>query len=186
MKVNFILLITSVFFISCNSKSQKKEVKPTQAKKVVFGEKFFEYDEIVHYVVDIAEREMPDLLDKENLTAEESLKLELLTGFVPKNINDTSFIKKLEKIGYTKKGVDKEKFAEIDSIFIEKKATERWETSCTTMYRNILLFKRQNQTIGVAKICFGCGKKSIVGTTASTDDFGFDGDYQKLESILKN
>jgi len=36
----------------------------------------------------------------------------------------------------------------------------------------------------MAKICFDCHQKHIVGTNANTEHFGQDGDYPKLLQIL--
>jgi hypothetical protein len=192
MKGSFVFVISAIaaLFISCNSVTSgevekgKEKIKPTELKSVVYGKKFFIYDELVHYSINISEKEIMELI--ENRIKTDSLKSELLEGITPANINDTSFIKKLEQIGYKKNNIAKDKFVSIDSIFVEKTVTESWTTKCVVVYRNILLFKRQNKTIGIAKICFGCGKNRIVGTTANTENFGFDGDYRKLESILKN
>ncbi len=176
----------------CNETSQNE--KSNSAKdslipvKVVtpLGKKFFVYDEILHYRLKLSETETSKLLDIENETKDDSLIINIIFDRTPVDISDTSFIKNLEKFGYLKKSISKEKFAAVDSIFIEKTAVEKWNTNCVTIFRNILLFKIQNKTIGIAKICFGCGKKHIVGTTAKTEDFGYNGDYRKLESLLKN
>ncbi len=189
-----IVFIAVLFLVSCHPMTPKEEKqtkpaeaeKPAEVKKPVYGKKFFTYDEILHYVDANGQGELSSLMDKVHLTADESLKFDLLAGDTPKNISDTSFIRKLEKIGYTKRNVGKEKFAVIDSIFTEKTVSESWATACMINYRNILLFKRKHKTIGIARICFGCGKHQIIGTTANTKNFGFDGDFAKLDRLLKN
>ena len=81
--------------------------------------------------------------------------------------------------------IDKSKFESIDKIFIEKSTLENIATACIHVYRDILIFKKEGKVIGTAKICFDCMSKQIKGTTANTENFGQDGDYEKLEKILR-
>jgi hypothetical protein len=113
------------------------------------------------------------------------LKSGIFLGGIPKDISDLWFIGKLNKIGFKKTMIDKKKFAEIDQFFVEKEAKEHLATSCIYIYRDILVFKKKSKVTGVAKICFGCMAHEITGTNANTDNFGQDGDYDKLENLLK-
>ena len=67
----------------------------------------------------------------------------------------------------------------------EKSTLENIATACIHVYRDILIFKKEGKVIGTAKICFDCMSKQIKGTTANTENFGQDGDYEKLEKILR-
>ena len=91
----------------------------------------------------------------------------------------------MEKINFQKSEIDKSKFGEINKIFVEKTVNQIADYACIAVYRDILIFKKQNKTVGIAKICFECFKKQIIGTNANTENFGQDGDYEKLEKILK-
>lgn len=148
------------------------------------GKKFFTYDEITHYSIIYDGLKLLVLNEQQRLSALDSLKLRVITGYIPKDNNDLFFIEKLEELGYTKKPVAKSEFEAIDNIFSEKKVKENITTACIPIYRDILLFKMQNKVIGTAKICFECRQHHITGTIANTNNFGQDGDYEKLQRIL--
>lgn len=148
------------------------------------GKKFFIYDEIIHYSIDFHGSKLQALSENQHLSVIDSLKLSVISGYIPKDNQDLNFIDKLEEIGYTKKTVDKSEFEAIDNIFSEKKVKEGITTACIPIFRDILLFKMQNKVIGTAKICFECMQHHITGTIANTNDFGQDGDYERLLRIL--
>jgi hypothetical protein len=105
---------------------------------------------------------------------------------IPQNINDLSFISKLTAIGYKKYRIPKSKFTVIDEFFREKPVGESIATSCEYVYRDILIFKKKGKVVGTAKICFSCMAHEIHGAKANTDNFGQDGDYQKLAKVLSD
>ena len=115
----------------------------------------------------------------------EALKLGIILGDVPKTLSDLSFIHQLEKIGYKKATIPPSKFKNIDSIFMEKISQENIATACIYIYRDVLIFKKKNKVVGTAKVCFGCMANQIKGTTANTENFGQDGDYDKLAKIIR-
>ena len=149
------------------------------------GKKFFDYDEIVYYFNNYDESKIQELSDNQSKSDIDSIKMGVILGNIPKNISDLSFIDKLEKIGFVKNSVDKSKFADIDKIFIEKSVNENVATACIYIYRDILVFKREGKIVGTAKMCFGCMANQINGTTANTENFGQDGDYDRIEKILR-
>lgn len=116
------------------------------------GKKYFDYDAIIHYSNNYNGYKLQELNEIQPKSAVDSFKLNVIVGNTPKDISDLSFIEKLEEIGYTRKSIDKSRFKEIDKIFIEKPVEKHLATSCTPIYRDILLFKKQNKIIGTAKI----------------------------------
>lgn len=153
--------------------------------KIGIGKKFFEYDEIDYYVNDYDESKISDLDENQSKSVNDSLKIGIILGKIPKDISDLDFINKLEKFGYKKSIVDKSKFSEIDKIFIEKTNTNNVFSACIYVYRDILIFKKQGKVIGTAKICFGCMANEITGTHANTKNFGQEGDYDILEKLMR-
>ncbi|NNT73251.1 hypothetical protein HKT18_13585 [Flavobacterium sp. IMCC34852] len=103
---------------------------------------------------------------------------------IPKSISDTTFIKKLEKLGYLKTKIDSEKFDEINQIFTQKEHEEIYALACVYVYRDIMIFRRKSKIVGIAKICFECSSSQIHGTKANKDGFGMSGDFDKLYKIL--
>ena len=183
------LIILNLFFLisSCKENDKNKITEIATAEKSFvpkYGKEFFEYDKIEYYNNDIDS--VDALENNKGLSKLNNLKYEIILGETPKKLDDFEFLPNLEKINFQKSEIDKSKFGEINKIFVEKTVNQIADYACIAVYRDILIFKKQNKTIGIAKICFECFKKQIIGTNANTENFGQDGDYEKLEKILKN
>lgn len=147
---------------------------------------YFDFDKIEHYHINIDDTEIFELNDNPLKSKLDSLKNEIISSDAPQDISDLHFIDKLEEMGFKKSLVNTSKFTSIRTIFTEKSTLFNETSRCEPIYRDILIFKKQNKVIGTAKLCFDCMKSDIKGTTANTDNFGQDGDFEKLEVILKN
>ena len=187
MRLISILIIFCLTFWGCKSTTEKKSEPADNSKstKQVIGKKFFEYDAIDYYSNDFDESKIGDLYDNQSKSEIDSFKMGIILGDIPKSISDLDFIDKLSKVGYKKTLIDKSKFDSIDKIFVEKTTTENLATACIYVYRDILIFKKDNKVVGTAKVCFGCMANQINGTTANTENFGQEGDYERLEKILR-
>jgi hypothetical protein len=168
MKLFFTITIVCIAFSGCMT-----------------GEKFFEYDTIDYYSNNIDEWKTGDLYDNQSKSEIDSFRMGIILGDIPNSVSDLFFIDKLEKVGYKKLPIDKSKFESIDRIFVEKTTINNVSTECIHVYRDILIFKKDNKVVGTAKVCFSCKANQINGTRASTENFGQDGDYIKLEKLLK-
>ncbi len=164
-----------------HNKSNEKQA----AIKAVAGKPFFLFDAIDYYVSDYDEAKIGELYDNQSRSKTDSFKMGILIGDIPDSSTDGAFIAMLEQVGYRKEVMASAKFKEIDGIFMEKQTSENLATACIPVYRDILVFKKEGKVTGVAKICFSCGAYQIKGTTAHTANFGQDGDYGKLERILR-
>ena len=180
---NIFFLIT-ILFIGCNSKSKEKIAMAEVKFQKIHGAKYFDYDEIVHYRIELENKKRIDIYKDRQKSELDSIKYRVIFKDIPKSLSDTTFISILETTGYLKNEVEKDKFEKINEIFLEKKPQESIQYACDYIYRDILIFKRKSKTIGIAKICFECHGNRIVGTKANTEEFGMDGDYEKLENIL--
>jgi len=189
MKFNILVLIL-ILFSSCEKKNEEKikEQEATIEKKFIpkLGKAFFDFDEIDYYSINISEDEAMDLFDNENKSNLEKLKFDVLLGETPNNMKDISFINKLEKIGFEKHKIEPTKYDEIKNIFTEKTVSESYTSACVAIYRDFLVFRKNKKIIGMAKICFGCRQFRIAGTNSNAENFGQDGDFEKLEFILRN
>ena len=185
MKHFSILIIIVITILSCNSKLETKDKANENLTEQKYGKKFFDYDEIDHYSTNFDDEKIGELFDNKSKSEIDSIKMGVILDKIPNNISDLSFIQKLERIGYKKSIVDKSKFKYIDKIFVEKSVRENIATACIYVYRDILIFKKENKVIGTAKICFDCLASQINGTEANIENFGQDGDYGKLETILR-
>lgn len=184
------ILMFTLFFLSfwsCNSTNEKKNetADNSNSTKRMIGKKFFEYDAIDYYASNFDESKISDLYDSQSKSEIDSFKMGIILGDIPKSISDSTFIDKLSAIGYKKTSLDKSKFDSIDKIFVEKTTTENLATSCIYVYRDILIFKKESKIIGTAKVCFGCMAHQINGTIANTENFGQEGDYERLGKLLR-
>lgn len=164
-----LLAFLSLSLLSCTP--QKKE--------------YFDFDQVDHYSIIVSDLEIMKINRDPLRSKLDSLKSKIVGYNTPVNMSDLSFIDKLEEMGFQKIAIDTSKFAVIKNIFTEKEFTSGESTSCEPYYRDILIFKKQNKVIGTAKLCFDCMKSQIHGTTANTENFGENGDFEKLIEVLK-
>jgi hypothetical protein len=180
MRTLLIALFASTLFIStgCNSKPDNKAAQSFNCKP------YFQFDVVDHYLIDIDESNLWAMEGKEHKTEKETIQLELLVQDTLEKLSDTAILKNIEKAGFGKKEVPANKFGELNEIFCERKHKEVLATTCIPVFRDILVFKQRNRTIGTAKICFDCSQSIIAGSQQNTDEFGQSGDYLKLRKLL--
>lgn len=186
MKHSFLFALLALLLSSCHSTPAKKIVPPpsiTQLPKADSNQ-FFDYDALERYVFNGDEDEIFDLNNKKHHSVMESFKLDVLMGARPDSVPGLGFIDSLVKTGFVRSMIDPSKFPEINKIFTYKPSTEHEFTECLFLYANILVFKKNNKIVGVAKICFHCMENLIRGTKLNTENFGQNGDYARLKKIL--
>jgi len=145
---------------------------------------YFDFDKIEHYRI-IKEI---DYFDRENESVRiENKKIlsELLFDRKPTKLNGTEFLNDISKVVYTKKEIQTSDFDNIKEVFKEQSCSVNTASSCISVFRDILVFYKKNEVVGIAKICFGCNDNHIIGTTSNTSDFGQCGKYEELNKILK-
>ncbi|WP_312768358.1 hypothetical protein [Epilithonimonas sp.] len=188
MKSIFHLTITLLFLIACEKAPNPLNNSKTEVKEKtfvpVYGQKYFKYDQIDFYHIDFEESNIIELDKNKNNSKLDKLKNDIIIGNFPQNINETDFLKSMDKIGYNKKEIPKSKFSEIDKVFIDKTVDASSTCVCIAFYRDILVFKNKGKIIGIAKICFSCHQHIIIGTKINDENFGQNGDYKKLEILL--
>ena len=175
-----------VLFLGCGQHSVNKDkTNNTSAPSQNLGKKYFNYDTVIHYHSNFHDSSLVELDSKRSASVFDSIKRNVLIGQIPTDISDVVFVTKLEQMEFNRKSIDKSLFASIDSIFSEKPPGERITTACAQIYRDILIFKKTSNIVGVAKICFSCGDYQIVGTDANTENFYQNGAFYKLSRVLK-
>ncbi|HEY0029973.1 MAG TPA: hypothetical protein VGC65_04390 [Bacteroidia bacterium] len=144
---------------------------------------YFDFDEIVHYSTDIPHYKVFVADSVEDKTKEQKRKLDLLKNYHD-SVLDTVVAANLESLNFKRSAVPFNKFAAISEIFSERKDDSTGIVSCIPIFRDILIFKKCNKTIGLAKICFSCGQNVIMGTECDVSTFGQAQGYSKLHTIL--
>ena len=97
MKLKTIYLFGLLAFIfSCNSSSNLEGDNPANET----GNYFFDFDELIHYRIEIDENVLLQKEGDKNISPEEQLQIDLIIMDEPNSINDTSFVAELEKIRF--------------------------------------------------------------------------------------
>ena len=139
------------------------------------------FDSLEHYSIDIDLFKIGELEDKNNKSEKEQLLLSVLSD----NQVNISLLSHLKEIGYTINLVDKSLYRPIDSLFFLKARKDNVESSCIHEFRDILVFYKNKQCVGVPKICFDC--KAMVSWSEKLNFAGFGDwdDYDKLHPLLR-
>jgi hypothetical protein len=145
---------------------------------------YFDFDEMDYFYTKISEEELTNLENTESQTEKERLFFDMVFGRKLSMMADTVIIPQLETIGFQSEKLNKDIFIKIKEIFCERKSIETTALACERIYRDILVFKKNGEIVGTAKICFSCEDHIITGTNANTESFGEKGDYWKLRRLL--
>lgn len=187
MKNKFLILSLGVFMILFFSYCSNKNSTTEQNEKPKVY--YFDFDEADHYCTEITEQELDKIggykvaYDTTNL--DDQLLLDIVHLGVPKDISDTSFLSRIEKIGFTKNEVPKNKLKELNEIFCERTADPNdVYAMCMPTYRDVIIFRKNSKICGMAKICFGCDILSTRGTEAETKYFGSYKGFERLRALL--
>ncbi len=170
--VKLFFFVQFIVFAACNP-SKKSDCTP-----------YFEFDELEHYSITTTIEDERKLVIRDSLSLEELRLNDVLIQRRPTTLSDTPVVLNLEKIGFVKKNINRLKFENINTIFCERKHKEVFGTLCIPAYRDILIFRRKGQIVGIAKICFECSQHVITGANGKTEEFGQSGDYQRLRKLL--
>lgn len=192
--MNKISALILILLVACSDKKDSNNLSDTETNqktninnkipKIKYGKKFFEYDAIDYYHLEKEDKSVKSLFENKKKSKIDRLKFEVIVNETPDNPQDQDFLNHMDEIGYSKKKIDSTKFEVLNKIFIEKPYEDGTARACIPVYRDILIFKKNNKITDMMKICFNCHQYRIVGTKANTENFGSDGDYLKLWNIL--
>lgn len=158
---NILIVVIFIFiFTSCNSY-------------------YFDFDRVVHYTIkDIS------LIENDTISIKnKDIISDVLYNRLSDKIN-LDVIKKIELASTKKTIVNAVYNNTISELFKNKHCSEIISTMCIPIYRDVLIFYKNEEVIGIAKICFKCKIHDIIGSEINTEDFGQCGDYKKLQKIL--
>ncbi len=115
---------------------------------------------------------------------DKELELILLSDS-PSNLNDSVIADFDEK--FIKHNLDKQSTTKISILFKHyqksiQKASFSMATICAPIYRDILVFKEDGKTVGIAKVCFSCSQNYLVFEKNILKNVPLD--YSELEKNL--
>lgn len=145
---------------------------------------FFQYDAVEYYSIEFSDVDLSVLEEKEKKTRKEERLLDVLIEEYSDSLIDSKHLKGLQGLGFTKHELGAGQIDALRSIFCERVYDEFETTSCSAVWRDILLFKKQGELTGTAKICFECDQSSFNGTPRFTGQFGGSGEFNLLRRVL--
>lgn len=176
------VIIFSLTVYSCENKFQKKATPKSEPIQTDY-KPYFQFDKVDHYFIDIDMGEANDL-NANPSTEKGQRQAEIICRRKPDVLEDSALVKGLEKYDFIKTEIPNDSLEKLNQIFHEKEQRQ-WEgLACTPVYRDILVFYKNNQITGIAKLCFHCQQFVIVGTTSDTDQFGLGDEFDKLYFLL--
>ncbi len=184
-KYIFLILIVCFRFLNCKN-SENKIVNTIEIKSNNLN--FFDFDKVEHYYKDIdagdilVEMQRLETIDKKS---EEHNYLNLIGYDYPKDVNDEKFIDNLIKFKFSKVQIEDKFYNELNKLFSFSNCQDDYGLACAPVYRDILVFYKEEKIVGIAKICFECDKSDVIGAKKDASFFGHCGGYGKLYKILK-
>lgn len=149
---------------------------------------YFDFDEVVYYSIEIDEdvvfSSMIGYEEEKYKTERDSIVTEIIIEDGPYGLTDASFENNMKEIGFKSKSLSDSKLAEFKEIFREKLSIP-YDVSCMPVYRDIYVFKKNGKISGIAKLCYDCEMSHFIGTNANTGNFGADGEFGKLNELVK-
>ncbi|KAF2516125.1 hypothetical protein [Flavobacterium foetidum] len=179
-----IFLITVIVVLSCNnSKKSHADNKAVAVKKEL--RPFFDSDEIDHYYLNFLEEDFTEIMMKEKNTPEELEFIDLFVHTFPDIIPKENFERILLNYNYKKSNLSLKQQKEIENVFSEKDSLQDTFAGCAAEYRDIFIFKKKKETVGIVKMCFKCGRVQFIGNKIDTEGFGLWIELDKLQKIVR-
>ena len=111
----------------------------------------------------------------------------LIFGQTKSSEINLEFISKLKKAGYKKINLENDRILEISKFLTSKKAgVNNYQTACTKVFRDLIIFKQQNKIIKVIKICTSCYSNEVTTNEAESELLLNFGDYDYLSDKLES
>jgi|GEM_PF-1117009 hypothetical protein len=165
-----LLFVVSLFFAFSTSIAQLDPNRPVP---------IFDFDEVFHIELNITEEDY-----NQQRSADPSAMYHwtnVLKKHVRTEADLKNFWQQLEHLEYTEELVDPKYYSFFsDTIFKEKFCTFVKMTKGDSFYKDILVFKREGEVQGIAKLCMSCDKASFAPPTVFTDCFG---EYKEFDRL---
>lgn len=180
----YIFILIVIIISSCNNSKKADTASKKNVKKEL--RPFFNSDKIDHYYLEFPEKKFEHLVS-DNIAQKEKKKefFNLFMGYYPNNIQKKNFEELLLKYKYKKSNLSVKQEKEIENVFSEKDSLMNEGYACIAEYRDIFIFKKKEKTVGIAKICFKCGRFQIIGSKLDVSGFGLWKELDKLENIVR-
>lgn len=143
--------------------------------------KHFDFDAVYHYKIDISGDALNKFLSKTNKTPDEAILEVILTENEPYKI-DPEVVKNIERLYPIQKKLNSTEAEKINAIYYDGYNFTR--SRCVPVYRDILLFKKNDSVVGISKICFDCDMQYNIDIYGNEKEFD-NTNFTVLQQILK-
>ncbi|MEG0918090.1 MAG: hypothetical protein RSF68_13845 [Myroides sp.] len=130
-----------------------------------------EFDEIIHYKLDILRVDEIDITD-------------ILSGEAIQNISDTLIIDQFTESGFLKSEVDKSDYIKLNQVLTSTENTKD-NTKCLPVYRDFLILKKKNETVCIFKICFECSQLNYIDASTNEERLLTDENSLVLDKLFQ-
>lgn len=152
-------IFTFLFLIFCLISCKDKQLQTA------------EFDEIIQYKLDTLAVDEMDITD-------------ILSGEAIQNISDTLIIDQFAEFGFVRSIVDESDYINLNQVLTSTENTKN-NTKCLPIYRDFLILKKKNRTVGIFKICFECSQLNYIDTFTNEERLMTDENSLILEKLLQ-
>lgn len=152
-------IFTFLFLIFCLISCKDKQLQTA------------EFDEIIQYKLDTLAVDEMDITD-------------ILSGEAIQNISDTLIIDQFTEFGFVRSIVDESDYINLNQVLTSTENTKN-NTKCLPIYRDFLILKKKNRTVGIFKICFECSQLNYIDTFTNEERLMTDENSLILEKLLQ-
>ena len=130
-----------------------------------------DYDELIHYKLDTL------LINENNVN-------DVLSGETIQNISDTLIVDRFKESGFVKSIVEKSDYVKLNQVLTSTENTKDY-SKCLPVYRDFLILKKNNKTVGIFKICFECSQLNYIDTFSNEERLMTDENSLIIEKLLQ-
>lgn len=170
-RYSIVLLLFLIF--SCKSKEEKM---------------FFDFDSVEYYSLNKSKEE--EMGENNSKSIDKGIFDKIFFDDYPEKVNNTVFYKTINSDGFSKSELSQKDVEYLRSdIFLEKPSLKILENvyACSPQYRDILVFKKNKEISGIAKICLSCRQFYLISSKKEiqTENFGTEEEYKSLEKLFQ-
>lgn len=158
--------------LSCKSKEEKM---------------FFDFDSVEYYSLNKSKEEEMD--ENHSKGIDNTIEDKIFYNEYPEKINSSVFNKTINSDGFSKVELSQKDVEYLrNDIFLEKSSLKMFENvyACAPEYRDILIFKKNKEISGIAKICLSCRQFYLISSKKEiqTENFGTEEEFKSLEKLF--
>lgn len=167
------IVLLLFLIISCKSKEEKM---------------FFDFDSVEYYSLNKSKEE--EMGENNSKSIDNGIFDKIFFDDYPDKLNSAVFNKTINSDGFTKFKLSQKDVEYLRSdIFLEKPSLNILENvyACSPQYRDILVFKKNKEISGIAKICLSCRQFYLISSKKEiqTENFGTEEEYKSLEKLFQ-